>query len=195
MSKLGNAISMLNLLSTGKKYSVSELASILEVSERMIRLYKEDFEKAGIYIDTIYGPTGGYVLNQTVKLPERRFSSSDYKFLLNLDLKDDDRERVQEIANKIRDIYIAAKIEKKDIFAGEKDTYNKLSRAIKESKKVKIKYYTRGKGESERIIHPLDLFYTSSSWAVAAYCELRCDLRHFELKRISSIEIMPEYFN
>ena len=49
MSKLGNAISMLNLLSTGKKYSVSELASILEVSERMIRLYKEDFEKAGIY--------------------------------------------------------------------------------------------------------------------------------------------------
>lgn len=195
MGKLGNAISMLNLLSTGKKYSVSELASILEVSERMVRLYKEDFEKAGIYIDTIYGPTGGYVLNQTVKLPERRFSSSDYKFLLNLDLKDDDRERVQEIANKIRDIYIAAKIEKKDIFDGEKDTYNKLSRAIKESKKVKIKYYTRGKGESERIIHPLDLFYTSSSWAVAAYCELRCDLRHFELKRISSIEIMPEYFN
>lgn len=195
MSKLGNAISMLNLLSTGKKYSVSELASILEVSERMVRLYKEDFEKAGIYIDTIYGPTGGYVLNQTVKLPERRFSSSDYKFLLNLDLKDDDRERVQEIANKIRDIYIAAKIEKKDIFDGEKDTYNKLSRAIKESRKVKIKYYTRGKGESERIIHPLDLFYTSSSWAVAAYCELRCDLRHFELKRISSIEIMPEYFN
>lgn len=195
MGKLGNAISMLNLLSTGKKYSVSELASILEVSERMVRLYKEDFEKTGIYIDTIYGPTGGYVLNQTVKLPERRFSSSDYKFLLNLDLKDDDRERVQEIANKIRDIYIAAKIEKKDIFDGEKDTYNKLSRAIKESKKVKIKYYTRGKGESERIIHPLDLFYTSSSWAVAAYCELRCDLRHFELKRISSIEIMPEYFN
>lgn len=195
MGKLGNAISMLNLLSTGKKYSVSELASILEVSERMVRLYKEDFEKAGIYIDTIYGPTGGYVLNQTVKLPERRFSSSDYKFLLNLDLKDDDRERVQEIANKIRDIYIAAKIEKKDIFDGEKDTYNKLSRAIKESKKVKIKYYTRGKGESERIIHPLDLFYSSSSWAVAAYCELRCDLRHFELKRISSIEIMPEYFN
>lgn len=120
MGKLGNAISMLNLLSTGKKYSVSELASILEVSERMVRLYKEDFEKAGIYIDTIYGPTGGYVLNQTVKLPERRFSSSDYKFLLNLDLKDDDRERVQEIANKIRDIYIAAKIEKKIYLMGKR---------------------------------------------------------------------------
>ena len=89
MSKLGNAISMLNLLSTGKKYSVSELSTILEVSERMVRSYKEDLEKAGIYIDTIYGPTGGYVLNQAVKLPERRFSSSDYKFLLNLDLKDE----------------------------------------------------------------------------------------------------------
>ncbi len=107
----------------------------------MIRLYKEDFEKAGIYIDTIYGPTGGYVLNQTVKLPERRFSSSDYKFLLNLDLKDDDRERVQEIANKIRDIYIAAKIEKR-IYLMEKRirTINFLEQLRNLEKKNKVLY-------------------------------------------------------
>ena len=55
MSKLSNTITMLQLLQTGKKYSIKELSNILEVSERMVRVYKEDLEKAGIYIDTIMG--------------------------------------------------------------------------------------------------------------------------------------------
>ena len=71
MSKVSNVITMLGLLQTGKKYSINELSNKLEVSERMIRVYKEDLEKAGIYIDTIMGPYGGYVLNQNVKLPQR----------------------------------------------------------------------------------------------------------------------------
>lgn len=195
MGKIGNAITMLNLLSTGKKYSVSELASILEVSERMVRCYKEDLEKAGIYIDTIYGPTGGYILNQTVKIPIRKFTANDYQFLLNLDVDKKDKDKIKDIAEKIRGVYVAAKLKHDDIFDGEKNIYNKLDRAIKESRKVRIKYYSNDKSESERIIHPLDLFYTSSSWAVAAYCELRNDLRHFELKRIKEIEILKETFN
>ena len=48
MSKISNAITMLELLQTGKKYSINELSNKLEVSERMIRVYKEDLEKAGI---------------------------------------------------------------------------------------------------------------------------------------------------
>lgn len=195
MGKIGNAITMLNLLSTGKKYSVSELASILEVSERMVRCYKEDLEKAGIYIDTIYGPTGGYILNQTVKIPIRKFTANDYQFLLSLNVDKKDKDKIKDIAEKIRGVYVAAKLKHDDIFDGEKNIYNKLDRAIKESRKVRIKYYSSDKSESERIIHPLDLFYTSSSWAVAAYCELRNDLRHFELKRIKEIEILKETFN
>ena len=49
MSKISNVLTMLQLLQSGRKYSISELASILEVSERMIRVYKEDLEKACIY--------------------------------------------------------------------------------------------------------------------------------------------------
>ena len=36
MSKLSNAITLLRLLQNGKKYSINELASKLEVSHRMI---------------------------------------------------------------------------------------------------------------------------------------------------------------
>ena len=42
MSKISNVLTMLQLLQFGRKYSINELSTELEVSERMIRLYKED---------------------------------------------------------------------------------------------------------------------------------------------------------
>lgn len=70
MSKLSNAIFMMQLLSSGRRYSVSELAQLLEVTPRMVRSYREELEKAGVCIDTIKGPGGGYVLSRPVKMPE-----------------------------------------------------------------------------------------------------------------------------
>ena len=69
MSKLSNTIMLLRLLQNGKKYSIKELANELEVSPRMIRLYKNELECAGIYIESIRGPYGGYYLNQNIRLP------------------------------------------------------------------------------------------------------------------------------
>lgn len=71
MSKISNVITMLQLLSTGKKYSINDLVNELEVTPRMVRLYKEELEKAGIFIDSIRGPYGGYVLNQKIYLPKK----------------------------------------------------------------------------------------------------------------------------
>lgn len=71
MSKISNVLTMLEYLSSGRKYSIAELAEKLEVTPRMIRVYKEEIEKAGIYIDTIKGPYGGYVLNQNINVPKR----------------------------------------------------------------------------------------------------------------------------
>lgn len=70
MSKLSNAIMLLRLLQNGQKYSIKELSSKLEVSPRMIREYKNELELAGIFIESIRGPYGGYYLNQNIKLPE-----------------------------------------------------------------------------------------------------------------------------
>lgn len=70
MSKLSNSIILLRLLQNGKKYSIKELADIIEVSPRMIREYKNELEMAGIFIESIRGPYGGYFLNQNIKLPE-----------------------------------------------------------------------------------------------------------------------------
>ena len=71
MSKLSNVLMMLQLLQNKRKYSIKELADRLEVSTRMIRQYKDELEYAGIFIETIRGPYGGYVLNQDIKIPNK----------------------------------------------------------------------------------------------------------------------------
>ena len=52
MAKLSNMLVMINLLKSGRKYSVKELAERLEVSERVVREYKLFLEEAGIYLET-----------------------------------------------------------------------------------------------------------------------------------------------
>ena len=47
----------------------------------MISLYKEKFKKARIYIDTIRGSYGGYVLNQSIKLLFRKFNNNDIELM------------------------------------------------------------------------------------------------------------------
>lgn len=158
MSKLSNCISMLNLLSTGRKYSIKELSEILEVTPRMIRVYKEELDKAGIYIDTIRGPYGGYILKDEIKLPINKSKST---------------------------INITKEIQEK---------YNLLSKAIKEKRKVKIQYYSYNKGSNNRIINPIEFYLYKNNWFICAYCNLRSDIRQFELNRIKDIEILEEYF-
>ena len=155
MSKVSNVLTMLQLLQSGRKYSISELASILEVSERMIRVYKEDLEKAGIYIDTIMGPYGGYVLNQSVRLPVRKFKMKDAELLNDYINKEEDKdmkEKLLLLQDKIRGIYIGSRKEEKELNLKEETgkKYNALTRAIKERRKVKILYYSYNKGENER---------------------------------------------
>lgn len=86
MSKLSNTLIMLQILSDGRKHSIADLSNTLEVTPRMIRVYKEDLEKAGIFIDVIRGPYGGYILNQTVYIPKQE-SKEDKLNMSELDKK------------------------------------------------------------------------------------------------------------
>ncbi len=95
MSKISNVLTMIEYLSSGKKFSIQELAERLEVSPRMIRVYKEEIEKAGIDIETIKGPYGGYVLNQNVRVPRR--------FILPKEIEIQDKEIFRSINRAIKE--------------------------------------------------------------------------------------------
>lgn len=194
MSKISNVIMMLQYLESGRKYNIKELSEKLEVSERMIRVYKEELEKAGIYIDTIMGPYGGYVLNQSIRIPTRKFTKEDYDFLHSLNVDNEYRERLDIIVDKVRGVYFDSKNENIELKDDIKNSYNILTRAIKEKRKVKINYYSFTHGNQDRIIRPYDMFLYNSGWGCAAFCELKKDLRHFELKRINNIQLLEEKF-
>ena len=198
MSKISNVITMLQLLNSGRKYSIKELSERLEVSERMIRVYKDELEKAGIYVDTIMGPYGGYVLRQSVKMPMRKFKVKDYEILdkyISLEKDELEKEKLMLLKDKIYGIYVSSKSDENIITKDDnQNKYNILTRAIKEKRKVKINYYSYNKGENERVICPAEMFLFSEGWYVAAFCLRKNDIRHFELKRIIDLELLDEKF-
>ena len=198
MSKISNVITMLQLLNTGRKYSIKELSERLEVSERMIRVCKDELEKAGIYVDTIMGPYGGYVLRQSVKMPIRKFKVKDYEILdkyISLEKDELEKEKLMLLKDKIYGIYVSSKSDDNIITKDDnQNKYNILTRAIKEKRKVKINYYSYNKGENERVICPAEMFLFSEGWYVAAFCLKKNDIRHFELKRIIDLELLDEKF-
>ena len=198
MSKISNVITMLQLLNSGRKYSIKELSERLEVSERMIRVYKDELEKSGIYVDTIMGPYGGYVLRQSVKMPIRKFKVNDYEILdkyISLENDNLEKEKLMLLRDKIYGMYISNKNDDNIITKDDnQNKYNILTRAIKEKRKVKINYYSYNKGENERVICPAEMFFFSEGWYVAAFCLKKNDIRHFELKRIIDIELLEEKF-
>lgn len=199
MSKVSNVLTMIELLNSGRKYSIKELSQELEVSERMIRVYKEELDKSGIYVDTIKGPYGGYVLNQSIRMPLRKFNKKDFELLnkyIELESDMDLKNKLVILQDKIRGVYIGSKQEENELNLKDETLkkYNILTRAIKEKRKVKIKYYSYGKGENTRIIDPANMFLFQDGWYCAAFCELRKDIRHFELRRIIEYELLDEKF-
>ena len=64
------------------------------------------------------------------------------------------------------------------------ELYFNLNEAISEKKSLKILYRNLNQEWQERVIHPLQMFCYGSKLYVTAFCELRDDIRHFEVDRI-----------
>ncbi|MDD2203056.1 MAG: WYL domain-containing protein [Bacilli bacterium] len=204
MSKISNVFTMLELLSNGKKYSIKELSDLLEVTPRMVRLYKDELEHAGIYIDTIRGQYGGYILNRDTYLPKVGFSKYDIDLLKNVYnlIKDNNEFKLQKefirLEDKITGIYHGSKKknssvnleDKKD----EKTKYNMICKAIKNKNKMLINFLSADGNSKDRVIHPCDVFFYNDSWYVSAFCELRAEIRHFRLERILEYKLLEEKY-
>lgn len=200
MSKISNVILMLEYLSTGRKYSIQELSDLLEVSPRMIRIYKDELEKAGIFVDTLKGIYGGYVLNQHINIPYLLFDNKDVDIIKKCISKTNDFELKTELISIEKKLAINILKEKntKDILIAddsELNVYNKLNRAIKNHCKVKIRYFNLQHGESIRTIYPLGMYLFQDEWWCSSYWEEKDDMRQFHIKRILDCEILSETFD
>ena len=69
-----------------------------------------------------------------------------------------------------------------------------MKKAIVDKNKVKIKYKSVNSGITERIIHPAELFLYINKWYIAAFCELRNEIRLFKLDDIKEYEVLNEVY-
>lgn len=196
MGKFSNMLYMIDLLNTGNKYSVKELSQKLGVTERMIRYYKEELENNGIFIESFKGPNGGYFMLDRVK-NYISFNKYDVQLLENVSkvLENSNfsfMKSYKDLLEKVKNMYSIAEEKSKFIVdiksLDNNEIFNIVKSSIKKQESINIEYRNIDGTISKRTIHPLQLFNYKDINYVTAYCELRKDIRHFEIERIENIK-------
>ncbi len=196
MGKFSNMLFMIDLLNTGNKYSIKELSQKLGVTERMIRYYKEELENNGIFIESFKGPNGGYFMLDRVK-NYISFNKYDVQLLENISevLEKSSfpfMKSYKDLLEKVKNMYSIAEEKSKFIIdiksLDNNEIFNIVKSSIKKQEAINIEYRNIDGTISKRTIHPLQLFNYKDINYVTAYCELRKDIRHFEIERIENIE-------
>lgn len=188
MGKVGNTLTMLRLLESGRKYTIKELANKLEVTPRMITIYKEELEKSGIYIDSIKGQYGGYVYNK-----KHDYNVSfDY---LDVDaiesvlskLSPEEQEKLGVTLEKLRAIVIYSADEKRNFKVDKEDLQKKyviISSAIKNKNKLYFKYHNK-----LRCFVPYSFTYYKDFIYVTGYSVAEDDIKTLNLSGIKDLKI------
>ena len=196
MGKFSNMLFMIDLLNTGNKYSIKELSQKLGVTERMIRYYKEELENNGIFIESFKGPNGGYFMLDRVK-NYISFNKYDVQLLENISevLEKSNfpfMKSYKDLLEKVKNMYSIAEEKSKFIVdiksLDNNEIFNIVKSSIKKQEAINIEYRNIDGTISKRTIHPLQLFNYKDINYVTAYCELRKDIRHFEIERIENIK-------
>lgn len=196
MGKFSNMLFMIDLLNTGNKYSIKELSQKLGVTERMIRYYKEELENNGIFIESFKGPNGGYFMLDRVK-NYISFNKYDVQLLENISevLEKSNfpfMKSYKDLLEKAKNMYSIAEEKSKFIIdiksLDNNEIFNIVKSSIKKQEAINIEYRNIDGTISKRTIHPLQLFNYKDINYVTAYCELRKDIRHFEIERIENIK-------
>lgn len=196
MGKLSNMMYMVDLLNTGNIYTLKELSEKLGVTERMIRYYKNEICNNGIAIESFKGPNGGYFMIDKI----RNYTSINkydiqllegvYEELLESDYKY--TYKFKEFLDKSKKMYSIYDEKSKYIYNVNLNKSGEIEKIIEDSinknDKIEIIYEDIDGKKVNRVIHPLYLFKYNDDYYVTAFCELRNDIRHFELKRIDGIK-------
>lgn len=196
MGKIANMLYMIDLLNTGNIYTLKELSEKIGVTERMIRYYKDEICNNGIAIESFKGPNGGYFMIDEIK-NYTSINKYDIQLLDNVKhfLSDNNFKYVdkyEEFLDKAKKMYSI--YEEKSKYIANVDTTSSdviekiIKSAISKNEKVEIVYNDVDGSQHKRIIHPLYLFKYKENYYVTAFCELRNDIRHFEIKRIVNIK-------
>jgi predicted DNA-binding transcriptional regulator YafY len=184
------------------------LAEKLEVSERTIYRDISDLQTSGMPIE---GEAGvGYTLRRDLDLPPLMFTRDELTALVlgarlvrawggasSMAAADQALQRIEavlppELRERLDGILMYAPGSRMPQLLRERlDVLHEASI----DRHVLSFGYTREDGEaSQRNVRPLALYFWSSVWTLAAWCELRKDFRTFRIDRMQDVEVLTREF-
>lgn len=202
MGKAAMCIQMLQILSSGKIYKISELADRLETNPRNVIEYKKELEEAGYYIISVPGKNGGYQLDKTRTIPTLKLTEEEKLTILAgasyLEARDDflERKQFQSAMSKIfasmnhsmpmQDTFVIPGVTLSMPTEELVKRYRAAERCISDKKVLTIDFLSNDNVVRRRNIHPYKLFIFNNAWFVLGFCELTGKVLYFKLNRIVS---------
>jgi predicted DNA-binding transcriptional regulator YafY len=212
--RLHRVIAILLLLESRGQLKARELADALEVSERTIHRDIETLCEAGIPIEAIAGPTGGFRLMEgyTNHLPQVRSDEAIGLFLRGIGMDSleqreahvDLQRALGRLESRLPDCY------RQDVRAARKRFYfdptpwwegvtisvhlEVLRQGVWHSRKVTLEYENAAQERTVRVVRPYGLVVKVMRWYLVAYCETREAIRTFNVARIHSARLLEETF-
>ncbi len=208
MRRADRLFRLVELLRLRRMLTARQLAEELEVSERTVYRDVADLARQGV---PIRGEAGvGYALDPGYELPPMQFNVDELEALVlgarmvqawcGDDLAGAAQDAVARIEHalpkRLRDRMARTALYVPDVgwtLPGARQMVT-LREAIREQRKVKMRYVDLQEQFSERVVRPLALFFWGPKATLGAFCELREDFRSFRPDRIQSLELLPEIF-
>jgi predicted DNA-binding transcriptional regulator YafY len=218
MNKTDRLLSIIIELQRKKWQRAEDLAATLEVSVRTIYRDIQAISEAGV---PVIGSTGvGYSLMEGYFLPPVNFTVEEAVAILigtdfverSLDTEysvtaDASRRKVEAVlpetirayAGKIRKSFRMIESEGSVNNEHEKSSIQLIRKAIAEERKISFNYYKHSldlpqNEASDRVASPYGLLFFQGAWMLVAYCDLREQIRHFLLSRMTNVVTLESKF-
>ncbi|MCB9680476.1 MAG: YafY family transcriptional regulator [Alphaproteobacteria bacterium] len=200
---------LVQLLRARRVSTAEELAAELGVSKRTVYRDIRDLEASGVPVE---GEAGvGYRLHRGFELPPMTFTPGEIEALVlgarMVEAWGDDElgTAARAVLTKVGAVLpppLRPVLDDAALFAIPRhwrDTAARgmadLRRAIHQRHKLNITYVDVDGAGTERIIHPLGLYFWGMTWTLAAWCELRGGYRSFRPDRIDALQVSDERYD
>lgn len=206
-------LAVLELLQTHGQLSGSELAQRVKVDRRTLRRYITVLEELGVPITTERGRHGGYSLVAGFKIPPMMFTD-DEALALSVGLLAARSVGLAEATPAVHSVQ--AKLErvmpanlKRRLRAMDEtvtldlpahtpsnagEALKALTAAAQARKRVRMRYRSSQREETERDFDPYGLAYRCGRWYAVGMCHLRGGLRSFRLDRVTDVRELQVSF-
>ncbi|RMG56877.1 MAG: WYL domain-containing transcriptional regulator [Deltaproteobacteria bacterium] len=196
---LSIAVSIMN----GERHTPRSLAEKLGVTERTVYRYVKALESVGVpvYFDRdrgCYAFPEGYSLKKAHLTTEELIAFSLARSLVKGFGKrfDDVMGSIErKLLKERKDLSRFIVIEGGSISPEVDDHLLEISRAIREERRIEIRYHAVSTGEETvRKVDPYFLFFADGFWHLRGFCHLRGEPRTFSVDRILELTVLEEHF-